>query len=371
VHSKERGDTPAVGAAARFLVLIGSGELAPQMARVHRAVIKALRESSTGGKVQAAVIDTPFGFQENADALSMELLDFFGRRMGLDVALASLRRADADPVARELAYETIRGADFVFSGPGSPSYATAQWSTTEIPTLLAEKLISGGAVVLASAAAATLGRLTVPVYEIYKGGADPYWLPGLDVLATLGIATAVIPHWDNNDGSGHDTRFCFLGARRLARLERELPPGVSILGIDEHTALLVDINADSSTVHGRGNVTLRRGGEETVFPAGSSLPLEGLRGASAPRATSAPSTTESDDESILAARVLALESEVAQLRHRSALVEPLVNELLVLRGQARSMSQYAVADHIRDVLTSVNIEVTDAADGTTDFQLTD
>ena len=73
MHSKERGDTPAVGAAARFLVLIGSGELAPQMARVHRAVIKALRESSTGGKVQAAVIDTPFGFQENADALSMAL----------------------------------------------------------------------------------------------------------------------------------------------------------------------------------------------------------------------------------------------------------------------------------------------------------
>src|SRR6476469_5489416 len=139
VHSCGGGDTPAVGAAPRYLVLIGSGELAPQMARVHRAVIKALRERSSGSAVAAAVIDTPFGFQENADELSMELLDFFGRRMGLDVALASLRRADTDAVARELAYETIRGAEFVFSGPGSPSYAAAQWSTTEIPTLLAEK----------------------------------------------------------------------------------------------------------------------------------------------------------------------------------------------------------------------------------------
>jgi len=340
------------------------------MARVHRAVIKALREQSSGSAVPAVVIDTPFGFQENADALSMELLDFFGRRMGLDVALASLRRADTDVVARELAYETIRHADFVFSGPGSPSYAAAQWSNTEIPTLLAEKLISGGAVVLASAAAATFGRLTVPVYEIYKGGADPFWLPGLDVLATLGIATAVIPHWDNNDGSGHDTRFCFLGAHRLAILERELPHDVSVLGIDEHTALVIDINADGATVHGRGNVTLRRGGDETVHQSGASIALDELRGTSPPQVASAPSAaTATPGESNLAARVVALENELAGLRSRAALVEPLVKELLLLRAQARSMAQYEVADRIREVLIALDIEVTDDADGSTGFQL--
>jgi hypothetical protein len=343
--------------------------MAPQMARVHRTVIKALRASPTS-PVPAAVIDTPFGFQENADSLSMELLDFFGRRLGLDVALASMRRSDSDILAREQAYATIREAAFVFSGPGSPSYAAAQWSASEVPTLLAEKLVGGGAVVLASAAAATFGRLTVPVYEIYKGGADPYWLPGLDVLSVLGIAAAVIPHWDNNDGSGHDTRFCFLGARRLATLEREMPGDVAILGIDEHTALLIDIDADTAAVHGRGNVTLRRGGAETVYPSGADLSLAHLRTQTSAPIASAPSAkAEERVETNLAARVLALESEVADLRRRTELIEPLVDELLRLRAQARAMAAYEIADQIRDVLTGLGIEVTDEADGTTEFHL--
>ena len=41
---------------------------------------------------------------------------------------------------------------------------------------------STGALVFASAAALTLGRLTVPVYEIYKVGATPTWAEGLDLL---------------------------------------------------------------------------------------------------------------------------------------------------------------------------------------------
>ena len=74
-----------------------------------------------------------------------------------------------------------------------------------------------------SAAALTLGRATVPVYEIYKVGVDPYWLEGLDLLAEVGLNVAVIPHYDNAEGGNHDTRFCYLGERRLAMLEPELP----------------------------------------------------------------------------------------------------------------------------------------------------
>src|SRR5512144_883376 len=132
----------------RLLVIIGSGEMAAQMARVHRFVIGRLAAArERGTAVRAAIVDTPYGFQENADALSADALDFFGRRLGLDASLASLRRADADAVARETAYARVREADFVFSGPGSPSYALAQWSATEMPTLFAAKLLSGGALV--------------------------------------------------------------------------------------------------------------------------------------------------------------------------------------------------------------------------------
>ena len=123
----------------RLLVIIGSGEMAAQMARVHRYVIGRLAAARDNGTaVRAAVIDTPYGFQENADALSADALDFFGRRLGMDAGLATLRRADADVVARETAYARVREADFVFSGPGSPTYALAQWSATEMPTLFAD-----------------------------------------------------------------------------------------------------------------------------------------------------------------------------------------------------------------------------------------
>ncbi len=79
----------------------------------------------------------------------------------------------------------------------------------------------GGGVTFASAAALTLGRFTVPVYEIYKVGVEPCWLDGLDVLGPFGLNVAVIPHYDNAEGGHHDTRFCYLGERRLAMLEAE------------------------------------------------------------------------------------------------------------------------------------------------------
>jgi hypothetical protein len=360
-----------VGQLPRLLVIIGSGEMRPQMARVHRSVVARLADArGTTEPIRAAVLDTPYGFQENADALNDEALDFFGRRLGLDASIASIPRADGDPVAREAAYARVRDADFVFSGPGSPSYALGQWSATEVPTLFAEKLLDGGALVMASAAALTLGRFTAPIYEIYKAGEDPRWLPGLDVLAAIGINAAVIPHWDNSEGSGHDTRYCFLGARRLAALERQLPPDVCVLGIDEHTALLIDVDSGRCRVHGRGNVTIRSGGSETVHASGAEMALHDL---AAQGATDAPRATESHAraDSNLAARVVALEDSAARLSTRAELVAPLVAELLRLRADARAMGDYDVADQIRDRLTGLGIEVTDEADGTSGFRLPD
>src|SRR5213079_2195859 len=124
-----------------------------------------------------------------------------------------------------------------------PSYALRQWQCTRVPELLADKLREGGAVVFASAAALTLGRLTVPVYEIYKVGGDVAWLDGMNLLAEAGLSAAVIPHYNNAEGGTHDTRYCYLGERRLAAFEAMLPHDGWVLGVDEHTALIVDLDA--------------------------------------------------------------------------------------------------------------------------------
>lgn len=344
--------------------------MAPQMSRVHRSVVRRLAAArGDGAPVRGVVVDTPYGFQENADAISAEALDYFGRRLGLDVSLASLPRSDTGVLAREAAYASIREADFVFSGPGSPSYAVTQWSATEVPTLFAEKLVAGGALVVASAAALTIGALTVPIYEVYKAGEDPYWLPGLDILASIGINAAVVPHWDNAEGGKHDTRYCFLGRRRLEMLESRLPADVFILGIDEHTALVVDLDAHLATVRGRGSVTVRRHGSETSFPSGSEFPLDNFRAAVRRLTQRKAPDAEVTGESNMARRLLALEEATADLRARADLVDPLVEELLRLRNAARRAADYATADAIRARLTALGVEMSDAADGTTDFRL--
>jgi cyanophycinase-like exopeptidase len=354
----------------RLLVIIGSGEMAAQMSRVHRSVMRRLAAArGDGAAVRGAVVDTPYGFQENAAAISADALDYFGRRLGLDVSLASLPRSDGDILAREAAYAAIREADFVFSGPGSPSYALSQWSETEVPTLFADKLVSGGALVVASAAALTLGVFTAPIYEVYKAGEDPYWLPGLDILAAIGINAVVIPHWDNAEGTGHDTRYCFLGRRRLEILESRLPTDVFLLGIDEHTALVVDLDAHHATVRGRGSVTVRRQGAEMTFSTGSDFPLDNFRTAirrlAQPKAPDAQATGESN----LARRLLALEAATAELRTRADLVDPLIEELLRLRNAARAAADYATADAIRALLAGLEIELRDSADGATSYRV--
>ena len=130
---------------------------------------------------------------------------------------------------------------------------------------------------LASAAAATMGFTAVPVYEIYKAGAAPHWLAGLDLLGILGLKVAVIPHYDNAEGGSYDTRYCYLGERRLSLLERELPADAAVLGVDEHTAAVFDLRAGTVEISGRGGVTLRRAGAGIVLTPGTVLALAQLR----------------------------------------------------------------------------------------------
>ena len=256
-------------AVPRILTIMGSGETTPTMARVHRLVLDRLGERP----VPAVVLDTPYGFQENAEEITDRAVDYFRTTVGAPFSIASFRSADADAFIRETALVRIRDARLVFTGPGSPSYALRQWSGSEIPRLLADKLARGGAVTMASAAALTLGRYTIPVYEIYKVGEAPRWLDGLDLLTPLGLPVAVVPHYDNAEGGSHDTRFCYLGERRLGVLEAELPPDIFILGVDGHTALVLDLDTGVASVLGLGGVTVRKDGRSTVFPAGSEVSI--------------------------------------------------------------------------------------------------
>src|SRR5206468_6226554 len=90
-------------------------------------------------------------------------------------------------------------------------------------------------------------------------------------------SVALIPHYDNTEGRHYDSRHCYLGERRLAMMERDLPADAAVLGVDEHTAMLIDLRTGQVEIRGRGGVTVRRSGHSVVLPAGTRLPMAELR----------------------------------------------------------------------------------------------
>ncbi|HTA09947.1 MAG TPA: hypothetical protein VK836_15620, partial [Streptosporangiaceae bacterium] len=209
----------------RILAIMGSGETSPTMVTVHKALVDRLG----GTHPDAILLDTPYAFQENAADISSRAVSYFATSVGLDVAVVASSDADVcedggragsgfgvrpGSSAARAAAASIRAADWVFAGPGSPSYALSRWRDAPLGQALRERIaIGSGVTVLASAAAATAGLAAVPVYEIYKVGAPPHWLPGLDLLAAADLRVALIPHYDNAEGGTHDTRYCYLGER--------------------------------------------------------------------------------------------------------------------------------------------------------------
>ena len=389
-------------AVPRLLTIMGSGETTATMVPVHRAVFERL-----GGRPLVAVLDTPYGFQENADELTARTLDYFHISLPMaEVEVASLRSAGDPAPSRERALDTLRRAAVVFSGPGSPSYALRVWTAgSPVAGILADKLTSGGALTFASAASITLGRFSLPVYEIYKVGADPHWLHGLDVLGAAGISAVVVPHWDNAEGGTHDTSHCWMGARRFEQLRSRLPGGVAILGVDEHTACLLDLDEGRISVAGKGTVTLLVGPDATVLGPGDSAPTSLLSAGPSepvePPSHSAPPSLASleaefhtalqvNDAGAALSAILSLEDahqawdgDAAAEAHSSllgmvtrfaAVMAGLrlddkaragaVEALLGVRARARADGRWEDADAIRRALSLLSVEVHDTPGGT-------
>jgi hypothetical protein len=412
-------DSPDVN----LVAIIGSGETSPTMVSIHRRLLARLPT----GQPRCVLLQTPYAFQNNVAEVSGKARNYFARSVGIDVA--ALPGTGSGPEGdRELA--TLRTADWVFAGPGSPSYALRYWRGGTVGQALDDRIRHGrGITVLASAAAAAIGRYAVPVYEIYKAGADPHWLDGLDLLGGLGLSVAVIPHFDNTEGGSHyDTRYCYLGADRLVAMDDQLPEDVTVLGVDEHTAVIVDVPAGTVEVTGRGGLTVRRRGTTTVLPAGTDLTLADLAGltrgqarpgpAAAPSGA-APAPTRADqptaqatlrevvadceqrfaaadtvsamvevileleaaihewagdtdeDDGVIQARAV-LRSLVVRLGDttKDALTDPrdqlapLVERLVDLRQQLRADSAFVAADALRDALATAGARLRDTDSGT-------
>jgi hypothetical protein len=249
------------------------------------------------------------------------------------------------------------------------------------------------------------------------------------VLSTIGLPVAVIPHYNNAEGGHHDTRFRYLGERRLAAMEQMLPGGAFVLGVDEHTGVVLDLDADTATVVGLGVLTIRRNGVSTTIPSGETVPIDVLRSggpgrgtavvaasASAPSAVDLPTspaaslaceaeqfgaafdaalgrrdaagavaatlkldaaivawsadTMQSDEvdraRALLRSMIVLLgDAAVGGLANPRAVLAPLVEVALSVRTDVRAAKRYDLSDQIRDGLAAAGIEVRDTAEGQT------
>ena len=140
----------------RILAIMGSGETAPTMVTTHRRLTSLLPSP-----VKAVVLDTPYGFQENAPELATKAVEYFKTSINVDLVVAGLVRLHdthiaADPVAIERGLRALSDADYIFAGPGSPTYALRQWAGSSVARIMIDKITNGGIVTFASAAALTL-----------------------------------------------------------------------------------------------------------------------------------------------------------------------------------------------------------------------
>ena len=216
-----------------------------------------------------------------------------------------------------------------------------------------------------------------------------------------------------------------MGERRLSFLERELPEDVYVLGVDEHTGVVLDVDADEATVVGKGVVTIRVRGVSQEFASGTVIPLDKLRDPSTsarpsekPKVDTSTSSAEEIIDSNLRQATERLDSEFSVaiaggnadaaaraaldlddaiagwsvdtlqsddldfarsvlrsmitrlagaatggLRDPREVVGPFVDVLLELRAQVRADKRFDLSDIIRDRLAATNVEVRDTPQG--------
>lgn len=406
------------------IVLMGSGELTATMVEVHKELLRGLGDSP-----HAVFIDTPAGFQLNVDQLSQRALQYFKSRVQHSMSVVSFKSSDTiSPLAAEKAFHTLREADYMLIGPGSPTYAVRQWEQTPIPDIISGRVADGACLVAASAAALTVGLFTLPVYEIYKVGNQLHWIDGINILGKFGMDFVIIPHWNNAEGGNHDTRFCYMGEPRFKQLASKLPEEVSILGLDEHTACIIDLASEAITIKGIGAVTLRRRGLDITFTKGKTYPLSIFLGEDMGnefKATPSPQPLSADDQKgnsaddsfwgrihsiqanfqesidtndpekatnslleldgtiwkeqqelenpefisqardILRDMIVLFGTSLSDTsRKKTDKLEPIIEELLNIRNQLRQAKKWTEADSIRDCLMKANIVIEDTDDGT-------
>lgn len=350
----ERGPGP--------VILFGSGEISASAQAVYDALLRRM-----GRPYRVAVLETPAGFELNSDRVAGRVADYLrGHLLNYSpevmVIPARRRGASFSPDDPQIVAPLLR-ARVIFLGPGSPTYAVRQLKDSLAWQMLLARHRLGAAVVLASAATIAASAQALPVYEIYKAGQDLHWVGGLDLFAAFGLHLVLVPHWNNSDGGAElDTSRCFMGQARFAELLALLPPGLTVLGIDEYTALMLDLQDGACRVMAGSGVTLLCPEGHKRYTRGQSFPLTELGPFRQPEPCEgiAPAVWE---QALASAR--RDEERQAEGEPVSASPDPPAEVLALVedRESARARRDWPSADALRERILALGWQVSDAPAG--------
>ncbi len=238
------------------IAIFGSGELSSVGRSIHEHLIHAYH-----APVHITLLPTPAGYEDNPFNWYRKLSRSL--KTGLhnyapEVTICKALRSDGDESTNS--HEILKpllDADYIHTGAGSPTYAVRHLKNSLALTYLKQRIDAHIPTSIASAASIAFGKVVLPVYELYFAGEDLHWDEGLDFFSRWGLNLSFITHFNNTEGGRDvDTRYAYMGKRRFTKLLDIIPLRTNLVGIDEHTALIINLTTMKGYVMGKGNITL-------------------------------------------------------------------------------------------------------------------
>ncbi|RJP49212.1 MAG: cysteinyl-tRNA synthetase [Anaerolineaceae bacterium] len=333
------------------IAFLGSGETSLAGGRIFETLARLIPDP-----LRIAILETPAGFELNASLVAGRVGDFLQTRLQnykptIDLIPARKQGTEFSPDNLEI-LKPLFQANMIFMGPGSPSYLARQLRGTLAWDIIRARHRMGATLVFASAATISVGQWVLPVYEIYKVGEDVHVKDGLGFFADFGMHVSFIPHWNNAEGGVDlDTSRCFVGMERFEQWRGLTPPENIIVGLDEHSGVILDCENNICNVHGVSSVSVLKSGSAEIYSSGSSFSLGELGNCTPP----------SPIQKGIRPEIWQMALDAQNMEEEIPSAEVL--DLLEQRKQARARKDFAESDRLRDEISALGWKVMDTKEG--------
>jgi hypothetical protein len=333
------------------IAFLGSGETSLAGGRIFETLARLISDP-----LRVAILETPAGFELNASLVAGRVGEFLKTRLQnykptIDLIPARKKDTQYSPDNLEILQPLLQ-ANLIFMGPGSPSYVARQLRGTLAWDIIRARHRQGATLAFASAATISIGKWVLPVYEIYKVGEDVHVKDGLDFFSDFGLHVSFIPHWNNAEGGVDlDTSRCFMGMERFEQWRKLTPEENVIVGLDEHSGVIIDFESNQCDVHGVSSASVLKGNKTRIYSADSSFSLSVFGDIKIPHPI----------ESGIPPEIWRMTLETKISKEEKPTDEVL--NLLEQRKQARAKKDFTESDRLRDAIAVLGWTVKDTKEG--------